>query len=171
MMGHRSPGVYVSSEPLYVAPKTPLVAPKPSAQIPQDGAIANRVVIPTTSAPDSAKSDDDAAALPENNPAASAPAVKPQLVAQTISTSAAPAQVTPATDSSSAVMVQIAAVKSRPDAEALAAALRQNGFQPTVRTEAQDKLIHVQIGPFNSRDEAKTMRQKLSSAGYNAFIK
>ena len=68
-------------------------------------------------------------------------------------------------------MVQIAAVKSRPDAEALAAALQKNGFTPSIRTEAQDKLLHVQVGPFSSRDEAKAMRQKLSNAGYNAFIK
>jgi len=68
-------------------------------------------------------------------------------------------------------MVQIAAVKSRPDAEALAAALQKNGFSPTVRSEPQDKLLHVQIGPFSSHEEAKAMRQKLSSAGYNAFIK
>ena len=68
-------------------------------------------------------------------------------------------------------MVQIAAVKNQSDAEALAAALRKNGFTPAVRTEAQDKLLHVQIGPFANRDEAKTMRQKLSEAGYNAFIK
>ncbi len=68
-------------------------------------------------------------------------------------------------------MVQIAAVRNRPDAEALAAALRKNGFNPSIRTESQDKLLHVQIGPFSNRDEAKAMRQKLSSAGYDAFIK
>lgn len=68
-------------------------------------------------------------------------------------------------------MVQIAAVKNSPDAEALAAALRNNGFNPTIRSESQDKLIHVQVGPFANRDEARAMRQKLSNAGYNAFIK
>ena len=68
-------------------------------------------------------------------------------------------------------MVQIAAVKSRPDAEALAAAVKKDDFNATVRTESQDKLFHVQVGPFNTRDEAKVMRQKLASAGYNAFIK
>jgi cell division septation protein DedD len=68
-------------------------------------------------------------------------------------------------------MVQIAAVKNRPDAEALAAALEKNGFTPTIRTEPQDKLLHVQVGPFDNRDAAKAMLQKLSNAGYNAFIK
>jgi len=68
-------------------------------------------------------------------------------------------------------MVQIAAVKNRPDAEALAAALQKNGFSPTIRTESQDKLLHVQVGPFDNRDDARAMRQKLANAGYNAFIK
>ncbi len=68
-------------------------------------------------------------------------------------------------------MVQIAAVKNRPDAEALAEALRKNGFTPAIRAEPQDKLLHVQVGPFSSRDDAKAMRQKLSGAGYDAFIK
>jgi cell division septation protein DedD len=68
-------------------------------------------------------------------------------------------------------MVQIAAVRNRPDAEALAAALRKNGFSPSIRSESQDKFLHVQVGPFASRDEAKAMRQKLTSAGYDAFIK
>ena len=68
-------------------------------------------------------------------------------------------------------MVQIAAVKNRSDAEALAAALQKNGFNATVRTETQDKFLHVQVGPFANRDEARAMRQKLANAGYNAFIK
>ena len=33
MMGHRSPGTYASSEPLYVAPKQQATAPKPSARV------------------------------------------------------------------------------------------------------------------------------------------
>ncbi len=68
-------------------------------------------------------------------------------------------------------MVQIAAVKNRPDADALAAALQKNGFNAAIRTESQDKLWHVQVGPFDSRDDARAMRQKLANAGYNAFIK
>ena len=68
-------------------------------------------------------------------------------------------------------MVQIAAVKNRPDAEALANAVRKDGFNPTIRTEPKDKLLHVQVGPFANRDDAKAMRQKLTSAGYDAFIK
>src|SRR5271170_6961270 len=48
MMGHRTPGTYVSSEPLYVAPKPAenLITPKPSALVPEQPADASRVVLP-----------------------------------------------------------------------------------------------------------------------------
>src|SRR5271170_5372814 len=50
MMGHRTPGAYVSSEPLYVAPKPAEnpVGPKPSALVPEQPADSSRVVVPTT---------------------------------------------------------------------------------------------------------------------------
>jgi DedD protein len=68
-------------------------------------------------------------------------------------------------------MVQIAAVSHPEDAEALLAALRKRGYTVVVRNEPQDKLLHVQIGPFASRADANAMRQKLLSDGYNAIIK
>ncbi len=68
-------------------------------------------------------------------------------------------------------MVQIAAVARQADAEMLARALRSNGYAATVRTESQDKLLHVQVGPFGTRDEAKAMRTRLQGDGYNAFLK
>jgi cell division septation protein DedD len=40
-----------------------------------------------------------------------------------------------------------------------------------VRSESQDQLLHVQVGPFATRDEAKVMRTKLLGDGYNAILK
>lgn len=68
-------------------------------------------------------------------------------------------------------MVQIAAVSHPEDAEALVAALKKRGYAVSVRNEPQDKLMHVQVGPFASHADAVTMRQKLLSDGYNAIIK
>ena len=68
-------------------------------------------------------------------------------------------------------MVQIAAVSRSEDANALASALRQRGYNVAVRNEHQDNLLHVQVGPFTSRDEAKAMRSKLMADGYNAILK
>jgi DedD protein len=68
-------------------------------------------------------------------------------------------------------MVQIAAVSRPQDADVLVAALRQRGYGVVVRSEPQDKLLHVQVGPFADRMQATAIKQKLLSDGYNAIIK
>jgi DedD protein len=68
-------------------------------------------------------------------------------------------------------MVQIAAVARREDADVLVSALRQRGYGVVVRNEPQDKLLHVQVGPFADRGQAAAIKQKLLSDGYNAIIK
>ena len=68
------------------------------------------------------------------------------------------------------LMVQIAAVSHQEDADVLSAALRKHGYGVVERREGGDGLIHVRIGPFNSRDEAERWRQKLLGDGYNAMI-
>jgi DedD protein len=68
-------------------------------------------------------------------------------------------------------MVQIAAVARWEDANVLVSALRQRGYGVVVRNEPQDKLLHVQVGPFADRGQATAMKQKLLSDGYNAIIK
>jgi DedD protein len=68
-------------------------------------------------------------------------------------------------------MVQIAAVSRQEDADVLVSALRQRGYGVVVRNEPQDKLLHVQVGPFADRTQATAMKQKLLSDGYNAIIK
>jgi DedD protein len=68
-------------------------------------------------------------------------------------------------------MVQIAAVARQEDADVLVSALRQRGYGVVVRNEPQDKLLHVQVGPFADRTQATAVKQKLLSDGYNAIIK
>ncbi len=68
-------------------------------------------------------------------------------------------------------MVQIAAVSRPQDADVLVAALRQRGYGVVVRSEPQDHLLHVQVGPFANRMQAAQIKQKLLSDGYNAIIK
>jgi cell division septation protein DedD len=53
----------------------------------------------------------------------------------------------------------------------LVSALRQRGYGVVVRSEPQDKLLHVQVGPFADRMAATAIKQKLLSDGYNAIIK
>lgn len=68
-------------------------------------------------------------------------------------------------------MVQVAAVVHQEDANVLVSALRRKGYSAVVRNGTQDKLLHIQIGPYSSRAQALAMRQKLLSDGYNAILK
>jgi len=52
----------------------------------------------------------------------------------------------------------------------LVGALRKHGYAVEARRDPADNLIHVRIGPFNDRDEAKRWRLKLLNDGYNAMI-
>jgi len=115
--------------------------------------------------------------------AASDPAIASQ-----IGTSASPQQVRPALPGSNTplpssdsgmhavlpppvqLMVQIAAVSHQEDADVLSTALRKRGYAVVEKREPADGLIHVRMGPFNSRDEANRWRQKLLDDGYNAMI-
>lgn len=73
--------------------------------------------------------------------------------------------------SSATPIVQIAAVSHREDADSLLTTLQRRGYNVTVRPEPQDKLLHVQIGPFPNHKEAEAMRLRLLGDGYNAIVK
>jgi cell division septation protein DedD len=68
------------------------------------------------------------------------------------------------------LMVQIAAVANPEDGEVLVNALRRRGYAVVARHDPEDNLIHVRIGPFNSREDANHWRQKLLNDGYNAMV-
>ena len=53
----------------------------------------------------------------------------------------------------------------------LVAALKGLGYNASARSEPTDKLFHVQVGPFATRDQAMAMRAKLINDGYNAILK
>ena len=44
-------------------------------------------------------------------------------------------------------------------------------FRITIIRVPQDKLLHVQVGPFTNRKDAEAMRQRLLNDGYNAIVK
>jgi cell division septation protein DedD len=89
-------------------------------------------------------------------------------------TAAGPVALTPAavtTTSPGAAVVQVAAVSHQEDADILATALKKRGYTVAVRQLPQDKLLHIQIGPFATKKEADAMRQRLQADGYNAIVK
>lgn len=89
-------------------------------------------------------------------PAQHSPTVSPESTA-----AAAPGQ----------AIVQVSATSRQGDAESLIAALRRKGYNASIRPEPQDKLYHVQLGPFASKKEADAMRLRLDADGYKAIVK
>jgi len=78
---------------------------------------------------------------------------------------------TPMPMATGSFVVQVAAVSHQEDADLLMSALKGRGYAVIARTEPQDKLVHIQVGPFAYRKDAEAMRQRLQSDGYNAIIK
>ncbi|MEG9434641.1 SPOR domain-containing protein [Edaphobacter sp. HDX4] len=100
---------------------------------------------------------------------AALPQLKPAVVVRPPAAIPAPG-VRPVAAGPSAI-VQIAAISHQEDADILVSALKRKGYTVAVRHEPQDKLLHVQLGPFPSRKEADVMKQRLSADGYNAIVK
>jgi DedD protein len=94
----------------------------------------------------------------------------PPSASASASTSAAAGQPSPS-GSTSPLVVQIAAVSRREDAEVLSTALRKHGFSPMIRNGQADSFFHVQVGPFIDRTVAEATKEKLLSDGYNAILK
>jgi DedD protein len=110
--------------------------------------------------------DTSASASPQPAPAVRTPSAAPAAMPTHPEASAAPASETGLT-----FIVQIAAVSHQEDADLLVAALKRKGYSVAARAEPQDKLIHIQVGPFANKKDAEAMRQRLLADGYNAILK
>ena len=138
----------------------------PAAQPATDSAAAPVVVQtePASSAP----------STPSSSPKSAATAADGMIVGDRPSTSVAQPATNnqqPATSPTGTIMVQIAAVSSQDVADILLASLQKKGYSVSVRHEPQDKLLHVQIGPFATRKDAEAMQQRVLADGFNAIVK
>ena len=68
-------------------------------------------------------------------------------------------------------VVQVAAFTHQEDAELLVHALKQKGYPAFARTEPQDKLQHIQVGPFTTHKDAEAAKQRLLADGYQPILK
>lgn len=102
----------------------------------------------------------------------SAPAPTPQLTpAVAVKTPAPVARPVAGGAAGQPALVQIAAVSHQEDADILVSALKRKGYTVAVRHEPQDKLLHIQLGPYATRKDADVMKQRLIADGYNAIVK
>ena len=161
-IGHKSvpPAAAVSSD------SAPITAPVTSSNKPSPGTVAVPEYVPTAGAPASHPAPASASATPRPT-ASEAVAIKPAPVVRV----PPPAEAPTAAPTGGTTFVQVAAVSHQEDADVLLSSLRRRGYTVLTRNDANDHLIHVQIGPFLTRKDADVMRQKLLGDGYNAILK
>ena len=162
-----SPG----SRTVVVDATTP-TAPSTTAEVTEPGSQSTPAITQVaqpTQAPTQVLSDQNPAPAPSQS--ASAPAAQHRTATAVPAIPPPPARQPVAAPPAAAFMVQIAAVSHKEDADVLQTALERRGYHIAVTHVSQDKLIHVQVGPFSNRRDAEAMRQRLFDDGYNAIVK
>jgi cell division septation protein DedD len=149
--------------------------PSPSSPSRPSSTAISRTAEPTAvTTSTSSKPESESAAVPVHTTPA------PSATRPVTATSANPSAATrasqspaPATTPGGAFVVQIAAISGthKDDADLLLNALHSKGYEVSERTVAQDKLIHIQVGPFATKADAEAMRERLIVDGYNAIVK
>ena len=68
-------------------------------------------------------------------------------------------------------IVEVMTLSHDADADAMVDALKRRGYDVAVNRDPSDSLLHLDVGPFSSIQDAETMRQRLLQDGYNAVVK
>lgn len=113
-------------------------------------------------------------AVAETDPTTPGQASTAAVATEKPSLTPAPSPVPPAPAAVAATgsyMVQVAAVSTQEIADIEVSALKKDGYAVVVRHEPQDKLLHVQIGPFADKSAAEDMRKRVQTDGFNAIVK
>jgi DedD protein len=126
---------------------------------------------PEIAAPKLSRTASDETEDPPQQPRATTQSPTPQPVStvQSVQSAVHPA-LSQAIAQAGAWVVQVAAVENSQDADVLVSALRRRGYSVSARHDPGDNLLHVQVGPFASRGDADSMRQRLLNDGYNAIV-
>ena len=67
--------------------------------------------------------------------------------------------------------LQVAAVRVREDAEALAESIRKKGYDVFLNSETRDGWYRILLGPFPSERAAQDMKARLEKDGYKSILK
>ena len=160
--GYSMRGRQTSSAPVAT---TPASSPTGDGQAKPSAASQEPAPAPDTTASAPADTTQTAQA-PVSQP--EAPPPQPVLKPVSLSRPSAPA---PVATKTGVAVVQVAAVSHKQDAELLLQALKKRGYSASIRQVPQDKLLHIQLGPYATKQDAVTMRDRLVADGYNAIIK
>ncbi|HXB62542.1 MAG TPA: SPOR domain-containing protein [Acidobacteriaceae bacterium] len=149
------------------SPQSVAAQPVPASAAPATASSGGSTDSSDTSAPEA---DGDASTPAEAVPPASASSAAPVMPAST-KPAAATQPPAPIETTQQSSIVQVAAVSHQEDADVLLSALKKQGYAVYAEPNPQDKLIHIQLGPFANRNDANAMRQRLLADGYNAIVK
>ena len=86
-------------------------------------------------------------------------------------TPAAPAPEEAKPAATGGITLQVAALSKKEDAEAMVALLKGKSFSVSLSTAAGDKLYHVQVGPFESSQDADAAKARLEKEGFKPILK
>jgi cell division septation protein DedD len=161
----------------------PVVNPSPAKQEPSVRQEATPVSLGSTAQPPEAEPDAKSENVASGNRASeqnagpvTAPAAveaAPSVPDHESQAAQVPAPTRQAPTGSSAL--QVAALQTKQDAEALVKVLKERGYPVFLVSpedaHANDNLFRVRVGPFVSRDEEEKTRQELETEGFKPFVK
>ena len=166
MRGRQTPPPPIATTPAETPAGTGQAKPSPVSLEPANPAPVSSA---TEDSPTIVPTGDTSTAQPD--PAATAPVATPAAKPVSPARSAAPAPITASAAKPGTAVVQVAAVSHQQDADFLLAALKKRGYSASIRQEPQDKLLHVQLGPYASKKDATAIRDRLITDGYNPIVK
>jgi DedD protein len=167
-MGRRSAQAAINPTELTTRADANVIKPAPGnpAAVKQSAAV-------TADSPDSTTPDNETASpidIAKPTPPATRPDPIPQPLPSAPTKAPVAMPVSTAAPSPGSSVVQVAAMSHQEDADVVAVDLKRRGYAVAIRREPQDKLFHVQIGPFSTKKEADSMRLRLQTDGYNNAI-
>jgi cell division protein FtsN len=169
-MGRRSAQAAINPTELTTMANVNAAKPAPGSPAAVKQSAATQSAVVPIDSPESTTPDDQTVATAK--PAASTlhSNAIPQPPPGASAKQAAVIPVSTAVPSPGSPVVQVAAMSHQEDADVVAVDLKRRGYTVAIRHEPQDKLFHVQIGPFSTKKDADTMRLRLQTDGYNNAI-
>ena len=167
-MGHRTAPATPEVFDTATAPASGAAKPVPGSEVPADATPADNSAPAAVVA---ALSGAQTATVPLAQPTTSAATPAGDGTAARTAPAAVNAALQAGAVAPGTFIVQVAAVSSQDVANILLTTLQKKGYNVAVRQEPQDKLLHVQIGPFADRKDAEAMRQRVLADGFNAIVK
>jgi cell division septation protein DedD len=161
--------------PLETAPVQPSAGPPSTTSVPPPLAPVQTNAPVQASAPVSPPSEQKPATTPETASRETTPHPPPAKAANEHEPGAAPTPPAGAGEVGVGFTVQIAASRTKEDAEALVKILEGRGYPVFLVSpeyaHSNDNLYRVQVGPFTSREDAEKVSTKLTKEGFKPFIK